>query len=125
VSGAVEERVLMRSKRRVSVGLAAAAIGLQLGACVSRTLPLPPPDVEALSAVDDQGMVRVRGTAHQGASIGVLNDMTQQGVITVPSDVDCNSACPFEAKVAARPGDWIRVWQFYDTPSSRDQRVPK
>lgn len=115
----------MVSMRRVCVGLALSVIALPLGACVSRTLPLPPPDVEALSAVDEQGMVRVRGTAHQGASIGVLNDMTQSGVITTTSDTNCDSACPFEVTIAARAGDWIRVWQFYETPSSREQRVPK
>jgi hypothetical protein len=97
---------------------------LSLSACASRTLPLPPPDVDPLPAVSALGLVHVTGTAQAGASVGVMNDSTQRGVITTSSDGDCDSACPFEADVEARPNDSIRVWQFFDTPSGRNQRVP-
>ena len=105
--------------------VAAGALGISLGACASRTLPLPPPDVDPLSSVSALGVVRVSGTAQAGASIGILNDSTGRGVIATSSDGECESACPFEAEVVARPNDSIRVWQFFDTPSGRDQRVPR
>jgi hypothetical protein len=104
----------------LGLGLALAAAG-----CTSRTLPLPPPDVEPLAAPNMQGLVMVRGTAHAGASVGVLNERSQLGVIGVADDEDCDSACPFEIEIGAKAGDPIRVWQFFTTPSSRDLKVPK
>jgi hypothetical protein len=104
----------------VSFGLTAGAAG-----CTSRTLPLPPPDVEPLAAPNMQGLIMVQGTAHAGASIGVLDERTQLGVIGTADDSDCDSACPFKIEIAAKSGDPIRVWQFFTTPSSRDLKVPK
>jgi hypothetical protein len=104
-----------------------AFVGLGLGAhgCTSRTLPLPPPDVDQLAAPNTQGLVMVRGTAHAGASVGVLNERSQLGVIGTAADNDCDSACPFVIEIPAKSGDPIRVWQFFTTPSSRDLKVPK
>jgi hypothetical protein len=102
------------------VGLAPGALG-----CTSRTLPLPPPDVDELAAPNTQGLVMVRGTAHAGASVGVLNERSELGVIGTAADSDCDSACPFELEIPAKSGDPIRVWQFFTTPSSRDLKVPK
>lgn len=101
------------------------ALGLSASACTSRTLPLPPPIVDDVGPPTEQGLVLVTGTAHEGASIGVLNDSTSTGVIVTSAESDCSSACPFEATIAAEAGDHLRVWQFFDTSSSRDVVVPE
>jgi hypothetical protein len=106
----------------VPVGLGLACLA---GACTSRTLPLPPPDVEPLAPPDPQGLVLVQGTAHSGASIGVLNERSQLGLIGAADDSNCDSTCPFKLQIEAKSGDPIRVWQFYTTPPSTDLRVPK
>lgn len=120
-------RVLAAPLRRLAATAALAGLSLALSAagCTSRTLPLPPPDVDQLAAPNSQGLVMVRGTAHAGASVGVLNERSQSGVIGSAEDKDCDSACPFEIEIPAKAGDPMRVWQFFTTPSSRDLNVPK
>ena len=105
---------------RIGLGLLACLTS----ACASRTLPLPPPDVDPLAAPNSQGLVLVQGTANPGASIGVLNERTEKGLIGT-ADAKCDVACPFKLQIEAKAGDPIRVWQFYTTPSSRDLKVPK
>jgi hypothetical protein len=100
------------------LGVLAAASG-----CNSRTLPLPPPIVQSLSLPDEDGLVRVRGLAHEGASIGVMNEATQEGVVVTSHETGCDSSCAFEAHIAAEAGDTIRVWQFFETESSRHVEV--
>lgn len=104
-------------------GLALSGVWLA-GACTSRTLPLPPPIVQSLSAPDAEGMVRVRGLAHEGASVGVMNEATQEGVLTSSPEIHCGSSCPFEVRIAAEAGDPLRVWQFFETESSTYGVVP-
>jgi hypothetical protein len=107
------------------VMLAAAWVaGGVAGGCTSRTVPLPPPTVDYLSMPDDDGMVTVRGLAHEGAGIGVINDRTLEGVVVTSPDDDCGNACRWEARVAAEIGDPLRVWQFFETESSRHVEVP-
>jgi hypothetical protein len=101
------------------LGLFGAAAG-----CTSRTVPLPPPIVESLSLPNEDGLVRVRGLAHEGASIGVMNEATQEGVVVTSHETGCDSSCAFEAHIAAEVGDTIRVWQFFETESSRHVEVP-
>jgi len=93
--------------------------------CTSRTLPLPPPEVQEVSAPDADGLVTVRGLALEGAAVGVLNDLDGRGVIVSSDDGGCNSACPFEAKLPAEPNDQLRVWQFFETASTTDVSVPE
>jgi hypothetical protein len=116
-------RLVAGPRRRwcIPIGLGLAL----LGGCTSRTLPLPPPDVDPLVAPDSQGLVMVKGTAHAGASVGVLNGRTMKGTIGAADDTNCDSACPFALQIEAKSGDPIRVWQFYTTESSRDLQVPK
>lgn len=102
-----------------------AAALLAVGGCTSRTLPLPPPDVQEVSAPDDDGMVLVRGLATGGAAVGIFNDAEGRGVITVPLDTNCDSSCPFEASVPAQAGDALRVWQFFETPGTAHASVPE
>lgn len=92
--------------------------------CTSRTLPLPPPEVTQVSPPDANGLVTVRGRARDGASIGVIDDMTATGTIVTSLEEGCGSACAFEAKLKAAPGDQLRVWQFYETEGSIETMVP-
>jgi hypothetical protein len=101
---------------------------LGLGAapgCTSRTLPLPPPNVDSVAAPNPQGLSLVTGSAHEGASVGIVNDRTMTGVIVTSTETDCSSTCAFEARIEAEPGDSLRVWQFFETSGSRDVQVPE
>lgn len=98
---------------------------LAVGSCTSRTLPLPPPVVNRVSAPDADGFVTVRGYALESASIGVVNDRTLDGVITTSSQEGCESACAWQARIAAQAGDTLRVWQFFETEGSTDVAVPR
>jgi hypothetical protein len=97
---------------------------LELGACTSRTLPLPPPEVKSVTVPDSDGLVTVRGFALEGASVGVMNDRTQEGVITASLDAHCENTCPWEARLHAEIGDSLRVWQFFETGGAKDVTVP-
>jgi hypothetical protein len=94
-----------------------------LAGCTSRTLPLPPPVVEGVS-FSASGLVRLDGVAQEGASIGVINEATGQGVVFTSPAVDCGGSCPFDFEVAAEPGDHLRVWQFENMDNNIDVQVP-
>ena len=101
-----------------------AVVLLLLCSCTSRTVPLPPPIVQSLSAPGADGMVRVRGLCHEGASVGVMNEATFEGVVTSSPERGCDSSCPWEARIRAEADDPIRVWQFFETESSLEVFVP-
>ncbi len=104
----------------------AVGIGLLgLASCTSRTLPLPPPEVKSVTAPDSDGLVTVSGYALEGASVGVMNESTQAGVITASDEQDCDNTCPWEARLHAEVGDSLRVWQFFETGGAKDVTVPK
>jgi hypothetical protein len=107
-----------------TIGSLALGAGLLAGACTSRTVPLPPPIVQSLSKPDQDGFVTVSGLAQEGAAVGVVNDRTLEGVVVTSQDEDCGNACRWEARLAAEVGDPIRVWQFFETESSRNVSVP-
>jgi hypothetical protein len=115
------------SLAKISLSCAAllllAAAGLSSG-CTSRTVPLPPPSVQALSAPDEDGIVTVSGLCHERAAVAVINDATLTGVIVTSEENGCDSSCPFEARLAAESGDSLRVWQFFETKRSLDVVVP-
>lgn len=105
--------------------IAGVACGLHLAGCVSRTLPLPPPDIDPLGAPSVEGLVLVKGTAQEGAAVGIMNDSTMNGVIVTSPGKGCDRSCPFSANIAARSGDTLHIWQFYETNSSVDPKVPR
>ena len=112
--------------RRTLLIAAIAISGLISAAgCVSRTLPLPPPEVSSVSVPYANGSVAVSGFALEGASIGVVNDRTLQGTIVTSPSEHCDNTCPFEARLPARPGDTLRVWQFFETESAMEASVPQ
>jgi hypothetical protein len=92
--------------------------------CTSRTTPLPPPEVMSVSKPDADGFVSVTGFALEGASIGVVNDSTLEGVITTNDEPGCQHTCMFRARLAAKSGDGLRVWQFFEVESGQDAHVP-
>ncbi|HKU38797.1 MAG TPA: hypothetical protein VJR89_11640 [Polyangiales bacterium] len=101
------------------------ACGLSAGSCTSRTLPLPPPEVTRVTSPDADGIVTVTGYALEGASVGVLNERTMEGVLTASESEACDSTCPWTARLHGEVGDPLRVWQFVETESARDVVVPK
>jgi hypothetical protein len=105
--------------------LALGLLGAASSACTSRTLPLPPPNVDAVGAPNAQGLVLIEGSARENASIGIVNDRTRTGVIVSSEDTGCSSTCAFQATVEAQPGDQLRVWQFFETSSMREVQVPE
>jgi hypothetical protein len=116
--------VLVMTANRARIPLTLTALCL-LASCTSRTLPLPPPDVDPISqGPDANGLVTISGISQEGASVGVLNDATLEGVIVTTPDEGCGNACPFEAQVPAESGDSIRVWQFFETGSHAEAFVP-
>ena len=111
--------------RRATGWIALLAGALCAAACTSRTLPLPPPSIDDVTAPNQQGLSVVTGTARENASIGVVNDTTRAGVIVTSQETDCSSTCPFRAEIEAEPGDQLRVWQFFETSSGREVQVPE
>jgi hypothetical protein len=93
--------------------------------CVSRTTPLPPPEVSMVTFPDSVGVVTVTGSALEGASIAVVNSRTLEGVISTSAKDGCEGTCAFQIKLAADGGDELRVWQFFETEGSIDVPVPK
>jgi hypothetical protein len=102
----------------------AGMFALAIAGCISRTLPLPPPEVKSVTAPDADGWVTVSGYALEAASVGVVNDRTLEGVIASTGGDACDSTCPWEATLRAEAGDQLRVWQFFGTAGSKDVRVP-
>ena len=102
----------------------AALLILAAASCTSRTLPLPPPEVKSVTAPDADGWVTVSGYALEGASVGVMNERTQEGTITATMGDGCDT-CEWEARIRAEIGDSLRVWQFFETDGAKDITVPK
>jgi hypothetical protein len=102
-----------------------ALFALATAACVSRTTPLPPPEVRTVSRPSDAGDVTVLGFALEGASVAVVNERTLEGTITTPDQKECSSICEFHAVLHADGGDSLRVWQFFETEGSINTSVPK
>ena len=110
----------MRTRKLLLLAIASLAGS---SSCVSRTTPLPPPEVTEVSAPNADGIVTVTGMALEGMSVGVINNASLEGVITTPPP-HCGNTCRFEAHLAADTGDTLRVWQFSETDGLQDVPVP-
>lgn len=95
--------MVFRSARRWFL---VAALAVPLAACLSPTLPLPPPGAPDVSAVDKDGNVTLTGTANANALVYAYNDRSGGGAIAT---ADADGA--YKAKLAAQLGDQIEVWQ--------------
>jgi hypothetical protein len=109
---------------RSTLSIALALTLCSATACTSRTTPLPPPLVSSVGRPNDAGQVTVLGQALSGASIGVINERTLEGVITTPDDKSCQTTCEFKAVLSADGGDTLRVWQFFETEGVHEVMVP-
>jgi hypothetical protein len=115
-------RLLPIAQRRL--GLLALLAALAGPACTSRTVPLPPPTIDSVSAVTSQGLTVVSGLCEEGASVGVLNERSERGVLLSSDETGCGNTCPFEAQLPAEPGDSLRIWQFRGTMNPAYETVP-
>lgn len=66
--------------------LVAAAIAAGAGACLSPTLPLPPPEEPSLVSAGTDGTWQVGGTCLSGAQVVVVNQATGRGEVYVDRD---------------------------------------
>ncbi|AKT41049.1 hypothetical protein [Chondromyces crocatus] len=97
-------------QRRAAFRLVALAVSLLAGAaCLSPTLPLPPPeapDTIRLSA-DNPDMWVISGSCYPGAMVTLFNDRTRQGVVI--EDTDRNGR--FSVTIAAERCDLVLISQ--------------
>ncbi|WP_437494898.1 hypothetical protein WME75_22585 [Sorangium sp. So ce1014] len=97
--------------RRAALHLALAlATSLLAGAaCLSPTLPLPPPEPADTMrpSADREGVWQISGNCSPGARVSVFNERTQRGVIE--DDTDRNGR--YHLEIEAELCDVLRVWQ--------------
>ncbi|KYG03599.1 hypothetical protein BE21_50920 [Sorangium cellulosum] len=88
----------------------ALAISLLAGAaCLSPTLPLPPPEPADTMrpSADREGVWQISGNCAPGARVSVFNERTQRGVIE--DDTDRNGR--YNLEIEAELCDLLLVWQ--------------
>ncbi|WP_437594548.1 hypothetical protein [Sorangium sp. So ce1000] len=97
--------------RRAALHLAVAlAISLLSGAaCLSPTLPLPPPEPADTirPSADREGVWQISGNCSPGARVSLFNERTQRGVIE--DDTDGNGR--YHIEIEAQLCDTLLVWQ--------------
>lgn len=104
---------LSRTVRAIALSCALGSIALASSGCnTTPTLPLPPP-IAMADTPDEQGFALVRGEAKSRSYVSILNERTDQGVITRAGDDG-----KFEARIAAKSGDPLTVWQQIDGETS-------
>jgi hypothetical protein len=87
-------------------------------ACLSPTLPLPPPDRPDVSAPDESGLVRLQGLAAPQAEVIALNHSNHVIAGQVTGD---DSRYDFTIKAAV--GDYIEVFYIQGADESPTVRV--
>jgi hypothetical protein len=87
-------------------------------ACLSPTLPLPPPGRPFVTAPDDSGNVHVSGVVNSRALVLVHNTRTEQIVGEATG-----SSGAYELTLAAQAGDELLVWQSINTVESTPTSV--
>ncbi len=87
--------------------------GLVAGACLSPTLPLPPPARPELAGPDAAGNVRLTGRAPGEVRVSALNVRTDliSGQQTHPDGA-------YDFTIAADPGDRLTFWYTKDGENS-------
>lgn len=93
------------------------ATALSGSACLSPTLPLPPPEVDSISETA-AGTWQVRGTCSPGAEVVIVDDATGRGVVVE----DRERRGIFFAAIQADPCDVIIVTQSVGSEDSSASR---
>jgi len=88
--------------RRAALRLTALAVSLlAVAACLSPTLPLPPPeDPDTIQpSAEHSGYWRVSGECYTGAMVTLFNDRTRKGVVVEDTDRNGRFSVEIEADV--------------------------
>ncbi|MEZ4440893.1 MAG: hypothetical protein R3B72_17480 [Polyangiaceae bacterium] len=102
----------MLLQRRLWLKLAALSLGLT--ACLSPTLPLPPPDEPSSIGLGEDGLWAVRGECTPGAVVLVKN--LETGVIAGTEDDDLDGR--YVVRIEGQACDTAEVSQLIDRDSS-------
>jgi hypothetical protein len=110
-----------RIERRSVLGmwlLVAFTSALLSVACLSPTLPLPPPSRPDVSAPDEDGNIRISGVVQSRAGVFAHNQRTDEvvGEMTGADGV-------YDLIMQAQVGDRIAVWQSVNTKESASTEV--
>jgi hypothetical protein len=104
--------MLVPTRRIILLGLVLA--GTVMPSCLAPTLPLPPPDRPHVEGPDEQGNVRLSGTAPEsGTVVFALNDRTNQ---IVGQRTTASSA--YVLLIPAQAGDFLSFWYTVGTEQS-------
>lgn len=96
--------------RRAALRLTALAVSLfAAAACLSPTLPLPPPEEPdtILPSTEHEGFWRISGDCYTGAMVTLFNDRTRQGVVV--EDTDQNGR--YTVEIEGEPCDLVLISQ--------------
>jgi hypothetical protein len=91
---------------------------LVLSACLSPTLPLPPPDRPDVTSPDASGMVRIRGVAVTKAEVIAWNRASDLLAGQVTTD-----DASYDFTMRADVGDIIELWYVKGTEQSSSVSV--
>jgi hypothetical protein len=108
--------------RRAALRLAALAVAFAGAACVSPTLPLPPPsEPDTIQPSDEQpGVWVISGDCYTGALVTVFNERTRKGAIVEDSDQNGRYTVEIEAELC----DLVTVRQDIETESDGIESSP-
>jgi hypothetical protein len=109
----------MRSLIRALRSLTASALVVAAGACLSPTLPLPPPEEPSLIGESADGIWQVAGSCLEGAQVLVLNETTGRGAVYV----DRAAAGHYTVEIEGTACDVVVVSQTLGDESSGGTRI--
>jgi hypothetical protein len=103
-------QAMVRLTRRLLPLLA----GLCLAACLSPTLPLPPPDRPDVSSPDENGLVRIQGIAAPKSQVLAWNHANDviAGQVT-------NDSSRYDFTIQAQVNDYIELWYIQGSDESQ------
>jgi hypothetical protein len=93
--------------------LGAALVGLAVSACLSPTLPLPPPSRPTVEGPDAAGYVRLTGRVPGGSTVSALNVRTD-----LVAGQQTGETGRYDFQIAAAPGDEILFWYVRNNMNS-------
>ncbi len=89
--------------------MALTALCLLVAGCASPTLPLPPPELPEVSAIDSDGYVTLQGAPGSVDAYAIVygfNTRTSEGVIEKATSVGS-----YKLRIRAILGDGVEIWQ--------------